>query len=260
MCFHLFESFVFQQSLIVISLGCDLSFQTPVLSTPLFKHKLSEEVIETLSRFSAPIHFLVVQLCPALCDPMDCSMPHFPGLHISRRVHAKSLQSCLTFCNPYGLQSARLLSHEILQPRILEWAAISSSRESFQPRELTHISYVSCIGRHVLHHQCYVGNPLFPGVCSNSCPLSRWVMPSNHLILYHPLLLPSSIFTSIKVLSNESALGITWPKHWNFSFHITPSKEYSGVISFRNDWSSLVYSNLASDFITQLNCSSLTSM
>ena len=66
-------------------------------------------------------------------------------------------------------------------------------------------------------------------------------MPPNHLILYHPLLLLPSIFTSIKVLSNQSALHITWPKHQNFSFCISPSKEYSGVISFRNDWSSLVY-------------------
>ena len=62
------------------------------------------------------------------------------------------------------------------------------------------------------------------------------VMPSNHLILCHPLLLLPSIFPSIRVFSNESALRIRWPKYWSFSFSISPSKEYSGLISFRIDW------------------------
>ena len=66
------------------------------------------------------------------------------------------------------------------------------------------------------------------------------VMPSNHLILCHPLLLPPSIFPSIRVLSNESVLHIRWPKHWSFSFIISPSYEYSGLISFRNDWLDLL--------------------
>ena len=61
------------------------------------------------------------------------------------------------------------------------------------------------------------------------------VMPSNHLILCHPLLLLLSIFPSIKVFSNESALYIRWPKYWSFSFSISPSNEYSGLISFRMD-------------------------
>ena len=59
------------------------------------------------------------------------------------------------------------------------------------------------------------------------------VMPSNHLILCRPLLLPSSIFPSIRVFSNESVPCIRWPKYWNFSFSISPSNEYSGLISFR---------------------------
>ena len=62
------------------------------------------------------------------------------------------------------------------------------------------------------------------------------VMPSNHLILCHPLLLPPSIFPNIRVLSNESVLHIRWPKFWSFSFSISPSSEYSGLISFRMDW------------------------
>ena len=62
------------------------------------------------------------------------------------------------------------------------------------------------------------------------------MMPSNHLILCHPLLLPLSIFPSIRVFSNESFLHIRWPKYWSFSFNISPSNEYSGLISFRMDW------------------------
>ena len=62
------------------------------------------------------------------------------------------------------------------------------------------------------------------------------VMPSNHLILCHPLLFLPSIFPSIKVFSNESVLCIRWPKYWSFSFSISPSNEYSGLISFRTDW------------------------
>ena len=62
------------------------------------------------------------------------------------------------------------------------------------------------------------------------------VMPSNHLILYHPLLLLPSIFPSIRVFSNESVLQIRWPKYWSFSFNISPSNEHPGLISFRMDW------------------------
>ena len=66
------------------------------------------------------------------------------------------------------------------------------------------------------------------------------VMPSNHLILCRPLLLSPSIFPSIRVLSNESVLRIRWPKYWSFSFNISPSNEYSGLISFRMDWLDLL--------------------
>ena len=61
-------------------------------------------------------------------------------------------------------------------------------------------------------------------------------MPSNHLILCHPLLLLPSVFPSIRVFSNESVLHIRWPEYWSFSFSISPSNEYSGLISFRMDW------------------------
>ena len=74
-----------------------------------------------------------------------------------------------------------------------------------------------------------------PGTCSNSCPSSQWCHPTN-LILCRPLLLLPSVFPSIRVFSNESALHIRWPKYWSFSFSIRPSNEYLGLISFRIDW------------------------
>ena len=77
-----------------------------------------------------------------------------------------------------------------------------------------------------------------PGVYSNSCPLSQWCYPtvSSSVIL---LLLPS-IIPSIRVFSNESVLCIRWPKHWSFSFSISPPNEYLGLISFRTDWFALL--------------------
>ena len=66
------------------------------------------------------------------------------------------------------------------------------------------------------------------------------VMPSNHLILYCPLFVPPSIFTSIRVFFNGSVLHIRWPKCWSFNFSISPSNEYSGLISFRMDWLDLL--------------------
>ena len=73
-----------------------------------------------------------------------------------------------------------------------------------------------------------------PRVCSSSCAI-RLVMPSNHLTLCHPLLLLPPIFPSFRVFSNESVLHIRWPKYCSFSFSISPSNEYSGLISFRMD-------------------------
>ena len=75
----------------------------------------------------------------------------------------------------------------------------------------------------------------FTGVCSNPCPLSQWCL-SNCLIHCCPLLLLPSVFPSIRVFSNALALLIRWPKYWSFSFSISPSSEYSGLISFRIDW------------------------
>ena len=81
------------------------------------------------------------------------------------------------------------------------------------------------------------GLPVHENSRSPPKPMSiQLVMPSNHLILCRPLLLLPSIFPSIGVSSNESALHIRWPKYWSFSFSISPSNEYSGLLSFRIDW------------------------
>ena len=89
-------------------------------------------------------------------------------------------------------------------------------------------------GLQLIRHPC--PSPT-PGACSNS---SIKLMPSNLLILGHPLLLLPSIFPRIRLFSNESVLHIRWPKYWSFSFSISPSNEYSGLISFRIDWFNLL--------------------
>ena len=87
---------------------------------------------------------------------------------------------------------------------------------------------------HGLQH----GRPLCPSPTLSLLKLMsiELVMPPNHLILCHPLLLLPSIFPSIRVFSNEPVLRISWPKHWSFSFSVSPSNEYSGLISFSMDW------------------------
>ena len=92
---------------------------------------------------------------------------------------------------------------------------------------------------HVLQHARLPCPSPSPGACSNSCPLAS-MMSFNYLDLCCPLLLLPSIFPSIRVFSNESALHNRWPKYWSFSFSISPSNEYSGLISYRIDWLNLL--------------------
>ena len=87
--------------------------------------------------------------------------------------------------------------------------------------------------RHGLQHARLPCPSPSPRACSDSCPL---VMPSNHLILCHPLLLLLSVFPSIRVSSNKLAFRIWWPEYWSYSLSISPSNEWSGFISFRIDW------------------------
>ena len=95
-----------------------------------------------------------------------------------------------------------------------------------------------CLQPHGLQHARLPCPSPTPRAYSNSCIVS--MMPSNHLIFCCPLLLPPSIFPSIRVFSNESVLCIRWPKYWSFSFSISSSNEYSGLISFRMDWLDLL--------------------
>ena len=148
--------------------------------------------------------------------------------------------------------------HKISQVRILECIVISFSRGSSRPRGCNH---VSCIGRWILYHwvtssiQLLSHVQLFanPWTTAHQASLSitnsqsllklmfiESVMPSNHLILCRSLLLLPSIFPRIRIFSNESVLYIRWPKYWSFSFSISPSNEYSGLISFRMDWLDLL--------------------
>ena len=106
-----------------------------------------------------------------------------------------------------------------------------------------------------LQHARLPSPSLSPGVCSNSCPT---IQPSNHLILCCPLLLPPSIFPSVRVFSNESALRIRWPKYWNFRFHVSSSNENSGLISFRIDWFDLAVQGTLKSFFQ--HCSSKASL
>ena len=96
----------------------------------------------------------------------------------------------------------------------------------------------SVVADSLQHHRVQLARfpcpSLSPRVCSNSS--IELVMPFNHLILCHPLLLLPSIFFSIEVFSNESVFCIRWLKYWSFSFSISPSNEYSGLISFRTAW------------------------
>ena len=86
-----------------------------------------------------------------------------------------------------------------------------------------------------------------PRVCSNSCPSNRWCHPTSHPLL--SLLLLPSIFPSITVFFNESVLHIRWPKYWSFSFSISPSYKYAGLISFRIDWLDLLVQGILNSLL-----------
>ena len=143
--------------------------------------------------------------------------------------------------------------HRFLQARRLEWVASTFSRGSSQPGDGTCISYVSFIGRQVVYHCCCSVAQSCPTLCDpmdcsmDQAPLSltisrsllkfmsiALVMPSSHLILWHPLL--PSVFPGIRDFSNELPVGIRWPKYWSFSFSISPSSEYSELISLKIGW------------------------
>ena len=165
------------------------------------------------------------------------------------------IQLCLTLYYPVDCSTPGSSVHGILQARILECIAISFSRGSSQPRYRTRVSYIE--GRFFTAEppekppqsvQLLSRVQLFVTPWAAACQASlsitnSWslltlmsmesVMPSNHLILCHPLLLLSPIFPSIRVFSNESVLRIRWPEYWSFSFNISPFNGHPGLISFR---------------------------
>ena len=129
------------------------------------------------------------------------------------------------------LETAGLQGHPLGALPFLEWVtlhSVQSSRsvmsDSWRPMDCSTPGFP-------VHHQL----PELAQIMS-----AESVMPSNLLILCHPLLLLPSIFPSIRVFSNESVFHIRWPKNWSFSFSISPSNEYSGLISFRTDWFGLL--------------------
>ena len=118
----------------------------------------------------------------------------------------------------------------------------SDLHTQFLPHQLSSVQSLSCVR---LFATPWTAAHKFSLSITNSQRLFKLmsiesVMPSNHLILCHPLLLLPSIFPSIRVFSNESVLHLRWPKYWSFSFSISPSNEYSGLIPFRIDWLDLL--------------------
>ena len=178
----------------------------------------------------------VSQSCPTLCDPMDCSMPGFPVYHQLPE---------LTQTHVHRVSDAIQTSHPLLSPS-------PPAFNFFQHQGLfqgcLHIrwpkywSFGICLSKGSVQSLSCVWLFATPWTAACQASLSitssqtllklmsiESVMPSKHLILCHPLLLPPSIFPSIR----ESALHITWPKYWSFSFNISPSNEHSGLIPFR---------------------------
>ena len=177
----------------------------------------------------------VVQL-PSLCHPKECSMPGLPDPH-----HLLEFAQVHVHCIRDAIQPSHLL-----MPLLL--SSIFSSIRDFS-NELS-ASVSQSVSAQSLSHVRLFATP-WTAACQASLSITNsqsifklisieLVMPSNHLILCYPLFLPPSIFPSIRVFSNESVLCIRWPKYWSFSFNISPSNEYSGVISFRMDWLDLL--------------------
>ena len=146
------------------------------------------------------------------------------GSQISVSRNFQLLQSCLTLCHPLDCSPPGSSVHGILQARFSSVQLLSCVRLFATPWTAPCQASLSI---------------------TNSWSLLKLVsielvMPSNHLILCRPLLLLPSFFPSIKVFSNESVLHIKWPKYWSFSFSISPSNEYSGLIFFQMDWLDLL--------------------
>ena len=184
----------------------------------------------------------------------------FDGFNYMKSLKVKLLaQSCLNLCDSMDCSLPGSSLHGILQARVLEWVAISFSKGSSRPRDWTRVSRIPgrrfnlwatreaheefssvqfslSLQPHGLHHARLPCPLPTSGAYSNSYSSSWWCI----LILCLPLLLPPLIFPIIRVFPNESVLRIRWLKYWSFSFSISPSNEYSGLISFRMDMLNLL--------------------
>ena len=169
-----------------------------------------------------------------LCSPWDSPGKntgvgcHFLLQCMKVKRESGVAQSCPTLCGPVDCSPPGSSVHRILQARVLEWVPLPSP-----------VQLLSCV---LSLHLCNSRTAARQASLSFSISQSLFklmsiesMIPSNHLLLCHHLLLLPSIFPSIKVFSSESALHIRWPKYCSFSFSISPSNEYSGLISFRID-------------------------
>ena len=181
--------------------------------------------------------FLVTQSCPTLCDPMDWSPSgssvhgDSPGKNTGVGCHALLQEVFPTQGLNPGLPHCR----QIIYPLSPQG---NPKKAQYSVSSVQSLSRVQHATPWTAAHQASLS-------ITNSRSLLKLmsiesVMPSNHLILCHLLLLPPSIFPSIRVFSNESVLRIRWPKYWSFSFSISPSSEYSRLISFRMNWLDLL--------------------
>ena len=175
-----------------------------------------------------------------------------PSIFPSSRVFSSELILCIRWPKYWSFSFSISLSNECsgLISFRMDWLDLLSVQRTLKSLLQQHSSKAS-----ILRHseffivQLFVTQWTAPYQASLSITNSQSllklmsiesVMPSNHLILCRPLLLPSSIFPSFRVFSNESVLHIRCPKYWSFSFSISPSNEYSGLISFRMDWLDLL--------------------
>ena len=163
-----------------------------------------------------------LQLCPTLCDPMDSSPP---GSSVHGILRART--PCKTALECSSSQLTRLWIIMLRKMR----AKSFSSVQSLSRVRLFSTPWIAV---------CQASLSITNSQSSLRLMSIKSVMPSSHLILCHPLLLLPPIPPSITVFSNESTLHIRWPKYWSFSFSIIPSKEISGLISFRMDWLDLL--------------------
>ena len=184
----------------------------------------------------------VTKSCLTICDPMDYSTPGFPILHCLLESESRSVCVQL-FATPWTIQSMEF-------SRQNTGVCILSLLQGIFPTQGSNLGLLNF--RQILYQLSYLGN-----LSMNLLKLMsiESVMPSNHLILCHPLLLLPSIFPSIWVLSNELALHIWWPKYWSFIFSISSSDEYSGLISFRIDWFDLLAVQGTLKSLIQNHCS-----